>query len=100
VWSPDAGTLFFIPGAQPLVGISVTRQPTLAVGDPQVWPGKLPNNTPFGAPRNFDIFPDGKRFIAPRFQNLQASRTGSPAPQLEVVVNWLEEFRARLTTNH
>jgi serine/threonine-protein kinase len=100
VWSPDAGTLFFIPGAQPLVGVSVTHQPTLAVGDPHVWPGKLPNNTPFGAPRNFDIFPDGKRFIAPRFQNAQASRTGSPAPQVEVVVNWLEEFRARQTTSH
>ena len=100
VWSPDAGTLFFIPGAQPLVGVSVTHQPTLAVGDPHVWPGKLPNNTPFGAPRNFDIFPDGKRFIAPRFQNAQASLTGSPTPQVEVVVNWLDEFRARLTTNH
>ena len=78
VWSPDAGTLFFIPGAQPLVGVSVTHKPTLAVGEPHVWPGKLPNNTAFGAPRNFDIFPDGKRFIAPRFQNGQASLTGSP----------------------
>jgi len=100
VWSPDAGTLFFIPGAQPLVGVSVTHQPTLAVGDPHVWTGKLPNNTPFDTPRNFDIFPDGKRFIAPRLQNGQESPTDPPGPQVEVVVNWLEEFRARLTTNH
>jgi serine/threonine-protein kinase len=94
VWSPDAGTLFFIPGAQPLVGVSVTLEPALAVGDPHLWPGKLPNNTSFGAPRNFDIFPDGKRFIAPRLQNEQASLLVPPAPQVEVVVNWLEELRA------
>jgi hypothetical protein len=54
--------LLFIPGAQPLVDVSVTLQPTLAVGEAHVGPGKLPNNTVFGAPRNFDIFPDGKAF--------------------------------------
>jgi hypothetical protein len=96
-WSPDGRTLFYIPGAQPLVGVSVTQQPALVFGNPLVWPGKLPNNSPFGAPRNFDLFPDGKRFIAPRSETAGIAAGGGTAPQLHIVVNWPEEWMARLS---
>ena len=94
VWSPDSRTLFYVPGPDPIAGVTITTQPALGFGSPRTWPGKLPNNTPFAAPRNFDILPDGKRFV---FTRVDAGRAqaGGGAPQIRVVVNWTEEFRAR-----
>jgi serine/threonine-protein kinase len=94
LWSPDGNTLFYVPGAQPVAGVQVVRQPgLLAFGDPQTWPGKLPNVNPFGAPRNFDVLPDGKRFIFTR--PIAPTQTGAGGPSIHVAVNWLEEMRAR-----
>jgi len=50
---------------------------------------------PIGFPRNYDISPDGKQFIvvlaASQTQNNQPA-----APQLNVVLNWLEELKQRV----
>jgi serine/threonine protein kinase len=88
VWSRDGKTLFYIPGAEPLVGVTIATRP-FSVGNPR--PTKLPNNNPVGAPRNFDIAADGQRFI---FTTGQGS--GTYAPQVQVVVNWFEELKARV----
>src|SRR4030095_232917 len=88
VWSRDGKTLFYIPGAEPLVGVTITTRP-FSVGNPR--PTKLPNNNPVGAPRNFDIAADGRGFI---FTTGQGS--GTYAPQVQVVVNWFEELKARV----
>jgi eukaryotic-like serine/threonine-protein kinase len=92
-WSPDGKTLFYVPGAQPVTGVAVTTQPPLGFGSPRTWSGKVPNVTPFGEPRNYDVLPDGKRFIYTRV-NAGGQEGGSTA-QIRVVVNWTEEFRAR-----
>jgi len=88
LWSRDGKTLFYIPGAEPLVGVTIATRP-FSVGNPR--PTKLPNNNPVGAPRNFDIAADGQRFI---FTTGQGS--GTYAPQVQVVVNWFEELKARV----
>jgi len=93
-WSPDGGLLFYVPGPQSVVAVSVTKQPVLGFGTPRTWPGKVPNVTPFGAPRNYDVLPDGKRFIFTR-ANPSQTQEGASVPQIRVVVNWMEEFRAR-----
>jgi Tol biopolymer transport system component len=92
LWSADGKTLFYVPGPQPVTGVSVTTQPVLGFGNPITWPGRLPNNTPFGAPRNFDIFPDGKRFIYTRVDGGQIGG-GVGRPQIQVVVNWWDELK-------
>jgi eukaryotic-like serine/threonine-protein kinase len=94
IWSPDGGSLFYVPGPQSVVAVSVTKQPALGFGSPRTWPGKVPNVTPFGAPRNYDVLPDGKRFIFTRV-NTSQTQEGASVPQIRVVVNWMEEFRAR-----
>ena len=96
MWSRDGNTLFYVPGAQSLTAVRVVKKGTsLSVGEPQTWPGKLANVNPFGAPRNFDIWPDGKRFIFVRPAGLgQTDANGGL--RIDVVVNWLEELRARL----
>jgi hypothetical protein len=81
-------TLFYIPGAEALVGVTIATRP-FSVGNPR--PTKLPNNNPVGAPRNFDIAADGQRFI---FTTGQGS--GTYAPQVQVVVSWFEELKARV----
>ena len=88
LWSRDGKTLFYIPGAEPLVGVTIATRP-FSVGNPR--PTKLPNNNPVGAPRNFDIAADGQRFI---FTTGQGS--GTYAPQVQIVINWFEELKARV----
>ena len=92
VWSPDGGTLFYIPGADPVAGVSVATRPALGFGSPRTWPGKLPNTTSFGVPRNFDILPDAKRFVFTR-PTVGLTQSGGGTPELRVVVNWAEELR-------
>jgi Tol biopolymer transport system component len=91
LWSPNGKTLFYVPGANPIAGVNVTTQPALTFGNPITWPGKLPNVTPFAAPRNFDMFPDGKRFIYTRVRGSQTG-AGGTAP-IQVVVNWWDELK-------
>jgi hypothetical protein len=58
-----------------------------------VW--QAPNITPFGEPRNYDLLPDGKRFIYTRVNTGGQIQEGGDTPQIRVVVNWAEELRAR-----
>ena len=95
MWSPDGRSLFFVPGAQSVVAVSLTKQPAIGFGSPRTWPGKLPNITPFGAPRNYDVLPDGKRFVYTRPNLGGQAQEGGNVAQIRVVVNWAEEFRER-----
>jgi hypothetical protein len=77
------------------VAVSVTTRPTFTFGNP------VPVPTPFvergpGFERNNDITLDGKRFLG-----VAAGQTasGAPAaPQIQVVLNWFEELKARVPT--
>jgi serine/threonine-protein kinase len=100
VWSPDGRTLFYVPGNQPVVGIDIATKPAFTFGTPKPWPGKLPNSTPFGVPRNYDVLPDGRRFIFPTLQSDDRSTGAAAAPQIQVVVNWFEELKARVPSAH
>jgi Tol biopolymer transport system component len=94
VWSPNGKTLFYIPGALPLVAVNLTTRPTFAFSDVGTWPGKLPNNNPFGGPRNYDIGPDGSRFVLVTAPPGQTSLLAPP--YIQVIVNWFEELKARV----
>ena len=99
VWAPDGDRLFYVPAAANVAVRDVVRQKDALPGfrEPKIWPGKLPNVNPFGAPRNFDIFPDGKRFIFTRPASpVNSASLATEASQIQVVVNWIEELRRRL----
>jgi len=92
VWGPSGQTLFYVPGSGALaVREVVKRQGALDFGTPRTWSGKLPNVNPFGAPRNFDVFPRGDRFIYTRPTEESPSSQSGPA-QLQVVVNWIAKL--------
>jgi Tol biopolymer transport system component len=98
-WSPDGKELFYLTGggAGQLVAVSVTTQPTFTFGN------SVSVSTPFvdrSAPfeRNNDITLDGKRFVGVVAAG-QSPASGAPiARQIQVVLNWFEELKARVPT--
>jgi serine/threonine protein kinase len=97
-WSPDGKELFYLTGggAGQLLAVSVTTRPTFTFGNP------VSVSTPFvdrgpRFERNNDITLDGKQFVAV----VRAGQTVSGAPaasQIQVVLNWTEELKARVPT--
>jgi hypothetical protein len=97
-WSPDGKELFYLAsaGILRLEAVSVATRPTFTFGNP------VPVLRPFtagrpGSERNYDITRDGKRFLGV----VAAGQTGSgapAAPQIQVVLNWFEELKARVPT--
>ena len=45
--------------------------------------------------RQYDVFPDGKRFVVVYAANRQDSRA-APTAQIEAVPNWTQELKARV----
>jgi serine/threonine-protein kinase len=99
MWAPDGKELFYGPGAGQFVAVSVTTRPTFTFGNPV--PVPRPSTFVEGGPgfeRNNDITLDGKRFLGVVAAG-QSSTSGAPAaPQIQVVLNWFEELKARVPT--
>ena len=95
LWSADGKELFFVPAGQ-LAVVSVTTRPAFTVGNPMALPRQFRASQAAGAgARPYDITPDGKRFIG----MIAAGQTqsGGPAtPQIQVVLNWFEELKAKV----
>jgi serine/threonine-protein kinase len=97
VWSPDGVELVFTPGPVPnLNAVRVTTQPSFTIGEAipvaisfQMRPGDFE--------RPYDISRDGQHFVG----LIDAAQTegGVPAAeQIQVVLNWFEELKARVPT--
>jgi hypothetical protein len=92
LWSPDGRQLFYYANSR-LNVVDVQTEPAFSFGKSAALPitGAIQDT---GAPRNYDITPDGKQFIvvlnAEREQNSQPS-----PPQINVVLNWFEELKQK-----
>jgi eukaryotic-like serine/threonine-protein kinase len=100
IWSPDGTELFFL-NLVSVGGFSthITTQPRFEVGSPTALPPMLSDvfrrsRSGPGTPRNIDIAPDGQHFVA------AVRRDVAPvgASQVQVVLNWFEELKARVPT--
>ena len=79
------------------MAVSVTPRPTFTFGNPVFVPG-IGVNRGTGFERNNDITLDGKRFLVVVPAG-QSPASGAPAaPQIQVVLNWFEELKARVPT--
>ncbi len=96
VWGPNGSTLFYAPGGEPLAAVSIATRPTFAVANLRQWPGRLPNVNPYGAPRNFDVMPNGRGFVFAAFETREAATAVAASPRIQVVLNWFEELKARV----
>ena len=73
---------------------TVQTQPQFRFTEPVPAPLRLLSVDPATEVRNFDIMPDGQRFMG-----LTAGTSdipGSSTPQIQVVLNWLEELKQRV----
>jgi serine/threonine-protein kinase len=91
-WSFDGTELFFIRRTLDLAAVGVANRPNLNFSIPAALPLRFFVGSTV-APRNIDIMPDGKRFIAVVTAD-QATTTS--APQIQVVLNWFSELQERV----
>jgi eukaryotic-like serine/threonine-protein kinase len=92
-WALDGKTLFFNPGPSLFKSVSVTTTPAFAFGNSVSLPRIFRAAHPL-KPRPYDVAPDG-RFVAAIERGQYVS--GRPvAPQIQVVLNWFEDLRARV----
>jgi hypothetical protein len=96
MWSRDGTELFYRPTAGQLAVVSVTRQPNISFGNPVVFPRPFVNPGQLSV-RNYDIMPDGKRFVG--VVETGQNESGAIVPQIQVVLNWFEELKRRVPTN-
>ncbi len=93
IWSPDGKELFYNPRAGGFEAVSVTTAPTFAFGNAVALPRPFQLSPP-DSRRPYDITPGGK-FVG----LIPVGQTGSgtlDAPQIQVVLNWFEELKARV----
>ena len=93
-WSTDGRSLILNAHAGFLDIVSVMTLPTVAFGNSISGPRRFLTGPP-NVRRGFDVMPDGRLvgLITPE----DADGT-SRAPQVNVVLNWLEELKARVST--
>jgi serine/threonine-protein kinase len=90
-WSRDGRELFYVPGPDGLVRVTVNRSPFVAFSDPSA----LPRSGFFESPvtsRNIDLSPDGDRLLG-------VTTGDSEAPFMQIVLNWFEELKRLVPTN-
>jgi hypothetical protein len=90
VWSADGREIFFRNGEE-VLAVSVETEPELSIGTPRLL-FQGPYRAPGGTDRDFDVSPDGRRFV-------MVSQQGSaPASKINIVLNWFEELKQLVPT--
>ena len=82
-WAPDGRELFYLNGNRMMV-VDIETETGFIAGTPRVL-----FEAPFPVSSDFDITPDGQRFLMIRIGEQQAG-------QINIVLNWFEELKARV----
>ena len=79
-----------------LNAVRVTTQPSFTFGEATPVPRPFQSAAP-GFERPYDISRDGQRFLG--LIDAAQTQAGAPAaPQIQVVLNWFEELKAKVPT--
>ena len=96
-WSPDGKQLFYHePATNRLFVVDVRTEPSFSFGRPTALP--IEGTTHPLAQRNFDITPDGRQLLVVLPASVASSDGRRTSQQINVVLNWFEELKARLPT--
>ena len=96
-WSPDGQELFYRAGdGSALMGVTVETEPTFSAGIPET---VIEGNYVYapGQGRNWDISPDGQRFLMLKNVGQSATEDGPP-PKVTIVLNWFDELQRLVPT--
>ncbi len=90
VWAPQGQELFYLNGEAMMV-VGFKTEPTFTAGSPVVlFTGRY---TTIGAVVNYDISPDGQRFLM-----IKAAEEEEGPGQINIVLNWFEELKRLVPT--
>ncbi len=87
VWAPRGQELFYRNG-EAMIAVGIKTEPTFTAGSPVVL---FTGSYTSGSVVNYDISPDGQRFLM-----IKAEETA--AAQINVVLNWFEELKRLVPT--
>src|SRR5262249_3338708 len=99
VWAPSGRELFYRHDGKLLAVPIQESGTTLTVGAPKKVfddPYRLDSGGGQGGVANYDISPDGQRFVM--VEERRASTAATQPVQLRVVLNWQEELKQRVPT--
>ena len=95
VWSRDGSQLFFQRFAVfggGVIAVDIETTPAVTFGNPQ----PIPLAT-IGNRRNFDIMPDGERFVVRvPVADEETEDEEAPAGQINIILNWFEELKEKV----
>jgi hypothetical protein len=93
VWNPDGKVLYYRDASgDKMMAVSFIAEPELRVSKPRLlFEGKYTGGAPWG--RNYDIAPDGTRFI----MITEESQSEKPT-QINLILNWAEELTRSITS--
>ena len=91
VWNANGKELFYRSGEK-MMAVDITTQPGFSVGKPKMLFQGPYVPTPFTFP-NYDVSPDGQRFLM-----LKSSEQAASLTQIVVVQNWFEELKQKVPT--
>jgi serine/threonine-protein kinase len=91
MWNPKGGELFYRDGDK-MMAVEIATQPTFSAGKPKVLFERdyMPTN---GTIPFYGVTSDGQRFVMVKDNDQSA-----PITQINVVLNWFEELKARVPT--
>ena len=89
LWAPDGKALYFVDPSGHIAGVPVQSGTSFSFGRPQ--PVIDVSDRPGSVYRNYDVSPDGSRFVV--IKEPQRSRTGT---QFIVTLDWFEELKRRV----
>jgi len=93
VWSADGREIFLIPGGGQLAAVRIGPGPGFTFSKPVELRRAFTENLAPAYERNYDVTGDG-RFVG--FVVAGQSQAVVPTGQIHVVLNWVEELKARL----
>ena len=93
VWARNGRELFYLNGAKMMV-VEIATQPTFRPGTPRMLfeRPEMQTGAQPGARADYDVSPDGQRFLMLK----AAEQQQSALTQIHVVLNWFEELRRRV----
>jgi Tol biopolymer transport system component/tRNA A-37 threonylcarbamoyl transferase component Bud32 len=90
LWAPNGKELFYVNGNQ-MMAVDVRTGPAFNAGTPKMlFEGSYDQRGGGNGP-NFDISPDGQRFLM-----IKTAGQPSASGQINVVLNWFEELKAKV----
>ena len=94
-WTPDGKELLYSAVATQEFAVSVTTRPSFTLGKPVPLLSSFLDRGP-SFERNHDITLDGQRLLGVVADELAGANGLAAAPQIQVVLNWFEELKARV----